>query len=105
MENTNKISFKYFDQSLVQRVIDFTELTADKKTKEATKAFSEEIKGIYNKKDNELKQHIKEQLPVLKQAGVVDSGGMGLNLIAQVVSSMNYERKNDRNVFTLFISL
>ena len=25
MENTTNISFKYFDQSLVQRVIDFTE--------------------------------------------------------------------------------
>ena len=79
MENTN-VSFKYFDESLVQRVINFTELAADKKTKEATKAFSEEIKGIYNKKDNELKQHIKEQLAILKQAHLNNLKELDTNL-------------------------
>ena len=80
MENNNKISFKYFDQSLVQRVIDFTDLTADKKTKENVKAFSEEIKGIYLKKDDELKQHIKEQLVILKQAHLNNLKELDTNL-------------------------
>ena len=80
MENNNKISFKYFDQSLVQRVIDFTDLTADKKTKENVKAFSEEIKGIYLKKDDELKQHIKEQLVILKQAHLNNLNELDTNL-------------------------
>ena len=31
MENTTNVTFKYFDESLVQRVIDFTGLTADEK--------------------------------------------------------------------------
>ena len=68
MEQTTNVSFVYFDQALVQRVIDFTEYSSDKKTKEAIKAFSAEIKGIYLTKDAELKQHINAQLPVLKQA-------------------------------------
>ena len=80
MENTNTISFKYFDQSLVQRVIDFAELAADKKTKESTKAFSEEIKGIYLKKDDELKQNIKEQLANLKQAHLNNLKELDTNL-------------------------
>ena len=80
MENNNKISFKYFDQSLVQRVIDFTDLTADKKTKENVKAFSEEIKDIYLKKDDELKQHIKEQLVILKQAHLNNLKELDTNL-------------------------
>ena len=67
MENTTNISFKYFDQSLVQRVIDFTELNADKKTKELIKSLGAEIKGLYLEKDEELKQYIKDQLVVLKQ--------------------------------------
>ena len=67
MENNTNITFKYFDQSLVQRVIDFTELAADKKTKEKVKSFSAEIKEIYLKKDGELKQYIKEKLVALKQ--------------------------------------
>ena len=80
MENNNKISFKYFDQSLVQRVIDFTDLTADKKTKENVKAFSEEIKDIYLKKDDELKQHIKERLVILKQAHLNNLKELDTNL-------------------------
>ena len=65
MEQNANVSFMFFDQALVQRVIDFTELSDDKKTKAAIKAFSEEIKGIYLKNDADLKKHIKEQLPVL----------------------------------------
>ena len=69
MENTN-VSFKYFDESLVQRVINFTELAADKKTKESIKALREEIKGIYLEKDEELKKTIKEELISLKEAHI-----------------------------------
>lgn len=68
MEQNVTVRFAYFDQDLVQRVIDFTELSDDKKTKETVKAFSEEIKNIYLAKDAELKQHIQEQLAALKQA-------------------------------------
>ena len=68
METNMIVSFKFFDQALVQRVIDFTELSIDKKTKENIKAFAEEIKNTYSEKDAALKQHIKNQLPVLKQA-------------------------------------
>ena len=32
----------------------------------------------------------------------LDNGGMGLNLIRRCVSSMHYERKEDRNILTLF---
>lgn len=68
MEQNANVSFIFFDQALVQRVIDFTELSDDKKTKETIKALSEEIKGIYLKNDADLKRHIQDQLPVLKQA-------------------------------------
>ena len=68
MEQTVNVSFLYFDQALVQRVIDFTELSDDKKTKDTVKAFQEEIKNIYLAKDAELKQHIQEQLTALKLA-------------------------------------
>ena len=45
MEQNTNVSFVYFDQALVQRVIDFTELGDEKKTKETVKTFSDEIKG------------------------------------------------------------
>lgn len=64
--NTNPV-FNYFDQSLVQRVIDFAELSDDKKTKESINTLKNEIKSVYSEKDNALKQYIKEQLIVLKQ--------------------------------------
>ena len=68
MEQNVNVSFRFFDQALVQRVIAFTELQAEQRTKEKSKAFSAEIKSIYEKKDAELKQHIQQQLPLLKQA-------------------------------------
>ena len=42
---------------------------------------------------------------VKKEFELLDSGGMGLNLIRQTASSMHYERKDDRNVFTLSFTL
>lgn len=67
MEKNMIVSFKYFDQALVQRVVDFTELGDDKKTKESIKTLGEEIKGIYLKKDAELKEYIKDRLVSLKK--------------------------------------
>jgi len=68
MEEKVNVTFKFFDEALVQRVIDFTGLGDAEKTKETIKALSEEIKNIYLKKDADLKQQIKEQLVVLKKA-------------------------------------
>ena len=67
MEQNANVRFVFFDQTFVQRVIAFTELSDDKKTKEAAKTLSNEIKGTYAQKDAELKQQIKEQLVTLKQ--------------------------------------
>ena len=67
MEQNTNVSFRFFDQTLVQRVIDFTELSADAKTKENSNPLKEEIKNVYLKKDNELKQYITEQLVALKK--------------------------------------
>ena len=67
MEQNANVRFVFFDQTFVQRVIAFTELSDDKKTKEAAKSLSNEIKGTYAQKDAELKQQIKEQLVTLKQ--------------------------------------
>ena len=68
MEQNANIRFEYFDEALVQRVIDFTELSHEKITKEQIKSLSEEIKDVYSKKDAELKQYIQQQLVVEKQA-------------------------------------
>lgn len=80
MENKINITFKYFDQSLVQRVIDFTDLAADKKTKEGIKAFSNEIKEIYLIKDAELKQYISSQLVTLKKEHLANLDTLNKNL-------------------------
>ena len=40
-----------------------------------------------------------------KEFEALDNGGMGLALIRQSVSSMHYERKCGRNVFTLYFPL
>ncbi len=100
MENTINITFKYFDQSLVQRVIDFTELSADKKTKESTKVFSEEIKAIYLKRDRELKQHISDQLIALKQAHLANLEQLDKDLERDIAeaNSKNLDSKELNNV-------
>ena len=100
MENNTNIAFKYFDQSLVQRVIDFSELAADKKTKEETKSFSAEIKGIYLEKDKELKQHIKEQLVALKQQHIDNLKELDENLQKELAEAIekNLDSKELHNV-------
>ena len=50
MEEKMNVSLKFFDDALVQRVIDFTELSDDKKTKENINALTEEIKNLYSAK-------------------------------------------------------
>ena len=44
-------------------------------------------------------------MPWEKEFESLDSGGMGLGMIAQIASAIHYERKNGRNVNTLFFSL
>ncbi|MBE6974269.1 MAG: hypothetical protein E7436_02100 [Ruminococcaceae bacterium] len=66
MEQNMNVCFKFFDQALVQRVIDFA--GDGRKTKEQIKAFSAEIKNLYLEKDAAMKQQIREQLAALKQA-------------------------------------
>ena len=44
-------------------------------------------------------------IPEEKEFELLDSGGMGLNLIRQSASTLHYERKDGRNVFTLFFLL
>ena len=43
--------------------------------------------------------------PEEKELDLLDSGGMGLNMIRQIASSMHYERRNQENIFTLVFSL
>lgn len=100
MEQNVTVRFEYFDQALVQRVIDFTELSGDKKTKETVKSFSEEIKGIYLTKDAELKQHIQDQLASLKQEHQKTLAELDKNLerdLAEAVAN-NADSKELNNV-------
>lgn len=68
MEQNTNMHFVFFDQAFVQRVIEFTELRDEQKTKEKIKSFNQEIKDLYLQKDADLKRHIQQQLPMLKQA-------------------------------------
>ena len=100
MENNTNISFKYFDQSLVQRVIDFSELADDKKTKESVKSFCDEIKGIYLKKDGELKQQIKEELATLKEQHLANLKELDKNLVRDLeeANGKSLDQKEMHNV-------
>ena len=63
------IKMKFFEDSLVQRVAEFSELEFASKSeaKEKINTFKNEVKNIYLEKDNLLKQEIKNQLVVLKE--------------------------------------
>ena len=52
MEKSTIISFNFFEQALVERVVSFQE--QETKTKEEKVALTQEIKGIYQNKDSEL---------------------------------------------------
>ena len=39
--------------------------------------------------------------PQEKELDLLDSGGMGLSMIRQIVSSMHYERSNQENTFSM----
>lgn len=100
MEQNATVRFAYFDQTLVQRVVDFTELSDDKKTREAVKALSEEIKNIYLAKDAELKKDIQEQLVTLKQEHLKTLAQLDKNLqqdLAEAVAG-NTDSKELGNV-------
>ena len=58
MENNKIVEFSFFDQSLVNRVVDFQEADESQKTKENQLAFKNEIKQIYKEKDLALKEEI-----------------------------------------------
>ena len=95
MENNTIVSFKYFDQALVQRVIDFTELNVDKKSKkEAAKILKTDIKAIYCEKDEALKETIKEQLAAAKQAHIDAVAELDANL-ANDIAEVNAKHEND----------
>ena len=66
MEKNTTVSFSFFDQALVERVINFTE-DQGLQTKENKEVLKQEIKNIYIKLDNELKQNIASQLVGLKE--------------------------------------
>ena len=87
MERNTNVIFNFFDQALVQRVIDFTELSEDAKTKESINTLKEEIKNIYETKDAELKQYIKEQLVALKQAHVANVEQLDKKLVTDLAEA------------------
>ena len=94
MEQNTKVSFRFFDQALVQRVIDLTELSDDAKTKEKTNVLKEEIKNLYLEKDIALKQYIKEQLIVLKQQHTANVEGLEKKLADDLIEAT----KNQANI-------
>ena len=94
MEQNTNVSFRFFDQALVQRVIDFTELSDDAKTKEKTNALKEEIKNIYLKKDVELKQYIKEQLVVLQQQHIANVEQLDKKLVSDLAEATQKQESN-----------
>lgn len=69
---------------------------------------------LYDREDGQLRVSFSDDgkpfdpvafSPEEREFEALDSGGMGLNLIAQTVSSIRYERTNGRNVLTLFFPL
>ncbi len=100
MEKNMTVTFKYFDQALVQRVIDFANLSGDEKTKEGIKAFAEEIKSIYLKNDSELKLRIKDQLEAAKAAHLANIEELTKKLAEDLgeANSKNLDPKELANV-------
>ena len=94
MEQNTNVSLRFFDQALVQRVIDFTELSNDAKTKEKANALKEEIKNIYLKKDVELKQYIKEQLVVLQQQHIANVEQLDKKLVSDLAEATQKQESN-----------
>ena len=84
MENITNVSFKYFDESLVQRVKDFANLPQDTKTDEGIKEFTAEIKALYTEKDNELKQSIKAELVTMKKEHRDNLAELDKNLVSDL---------------------
>ena len=79
MENNNTVSFSFFDQALVERVVSFQESgSVDKESKEALKL---EIKNIYKEKDLNLKELIKNELVTLKEEHLNNLKELDENLV------------------------
>ena len=67
MENSTIVKFDFFDQSLVERVVNYQETDESLKTKESKKVLVDEIKQIYKDLDSKLKEEIKGKLVVAKE--------------------------------------
>lgn len=67
MENNTIVKFNFFDNSLVERVINFQESDESLKTKENVKSLKNEIKDVYLKLDNDLKIDISNKLITSKE--------------------------------------
>lgn len=67
MENNTIVKFNFFDNSLVERVINFQESDESLKTKENIESLKNEIKDVYLKLDNDLKIDISNKLVTSKE--------------------------------------
>lgn len=84
MENNKIVEFSFFDQSLVNRVVDFQEADESQKTKENQLAFKNEIKQIYKEKDLALKEEIAKGLVSLKEEHVNNVKELEESLLADL---------------------
>ena len=67
MENNMTVKFNYFENDIVERVIAYQSQDDSLKTKESQESLKEEIKKLYQEKDEALKLSIKEGLVQLKE--------------------------------------
>ena len=67
MENKQTVSFNFFEQELVDRVIHFVNLDESLKTNENKEVLKQEIKIEYKKNDENLKELIANGLVTLKE--------------------------------------
>ena len=99
MEKNTTVSFSFFDQALVERVINFTE-DQGLQTKENKEVLKQEIKNIYITLDNELKQNIASQLVVLKEEHLNNLKQLDADLTKSLEEAFSkYEGKTDTKEF------
>lgn len=94
------IKMKFFDDSLVQRVADFSDLKFASKAeaKEKINPFKNEIKKIYQDKDNLLKQEIKNGLVELKQKHLKTLADLDTKL-KEDLENLNKQKDLDQKEF------
>ena len=100
MENINNtVSFNFFEQDLVERVVRFQESdeTSKNENKEALKL---EIKNIYKQKDLELKQVIANELVVLKEEHYKNLTQLSEDLVRDLdKANKDYEGQTQSNQY------